>query len=87
MLGLLGPESSENNPPASNSNSFAPAAKGFRGHWSGATGSDYRVIEQWDSREDFQAWYDGQIVPKLPPGVEVTPPAVFDLHFEIVPKG
>ncbi len=62
------------------------AAKGFRGHWSGATGSDYRVIEQWDSREDFQAWYDGNIVPKLPPGVEVTPPAVFDLHFEIVPQ-
>jgi len=62
------------------------AAKGFRGHWSGATGSAYRVIELWDSREEYQAWYDGHIAPKLPPGAEVTEPQFFDLHFEITPQ-
>ncbi len=61
------------------------AASGFRGHWSGATGSGYRVIELWDSREDYQAWYDGHIVPNLPPGVEPAPPEFFDLYFEIKP--
>jgi heme-degrading monooxygenase HmoA len=32
------------------------AAPGFRGHWSGATVTGYRVIELWDSREDYQAF-------------------------------
>ena len=62
------------------------AARGFRGHWSGATGSGYRVIELWDSREDYQAWYDGNIAPNLPPGIEPTPPELFEAHFEIKPS-
>ncbi len=62
-----------------------PATHGFRGHWSGATGSGYRVIELWDSRENYQAWYDGNIAPNLPAGVEPAPPELFELNFEINP--
>jgi heme-degrading monooxygenase HmoA len=43
-----------------------PNTPGFRGHWSGATPSGYRVIELWGSREAFQAWFDGHIAPNLP---------------------
>lgn len=60
--------------------------QGFRGHWSGATNTGYRVIELWDSREDYQAWYDGNIAPNLPAGMEPTPPEIFDLNFEIRPE-
>lgn len=63
------------------------AAKGFRGHWSGATSSGYRVIELWDSQKDHQAWYDANIAPKLPPGIEPTPPEFFDAYYEITPQG
>lgn len=62
-------------------------AKGFLGHWSGATSSGYRVIELWDSREDHHAWFEGTIVPSLPPGAEVNQPEIFDAHFEIRPTG
>jgi len=61
-------------------------AKGFRGHWSGATDGGYRVIELWDSREDYQAWYDGTIAPNLPPGVEPEAPKFFEAHLEITPE-
>jgi heme-degrading monooxygenase HmoA len=63
------------------------AAHGFRGHWSGATGSSYRVIELWESREDHQAWYEGNVASNLPPGVEPTLPEFFEAHFVIAPKG
>ncbi len=62
------------------------AANGFRGHWSGATGPGYRVIELWDSREDYGAWYDGNIAPSLPPDIKPSPPEIFEAHFEIAPK-
>lgn len=61
------------------------AARGFRGHWSGATSSGYRVIELWDSREDCQAFADGKIAPKLPPGSALPPLEFFELNFEIKP--
>lgn len=58
-------------------------ARGFRGHWSGAASSGYRVIEVWDSREDCQAFADGNIAPNLPPGSELPPMEFFELNFEI----
>lgn len=60
-------------------------AAGFQGHWSGSTSSGYRVIETWNSREAYQGWYNESIAPNLPPGVEVTPPEIFELHFDIEP--
>jgi heme-degrading monooxygenase HmoA len=61
-------------------------SKGFRGHWSGTTSSGYRVIEVWDSRDDWQAWYEGHIVPNLPPGAEPNPPEFFELNLEVKPS-
>jgi hypothetical protein len=60
-------------------------ARGFRGHWSGATSSGYRGIELWDSREDYQAFADGNIAPDLPPGAELPPVEFFELNFEVKP--
>lgn len=61
------------------------AARGFRGHWSGATSSGYRVIELWDSHKDCQSFSDGNIAPSLPPGIEPPPLEFFELNFEIKP--
>jgi hypothetical protein len=61
------------------------AARGFRGHWSGATGSGYRVFELWDSREDCQAFADANFAPNLPPGFELPPLEFFELNFEVKP--
>jgi hypothetical protein len=62
-------------------------ARGFRGHWSGATRSGYRVIELWDSREDCQAFADGNIAPNLPAGIQPPLLEFFELNFEIKPAG
>ena len=61
------------------------AAPGFKGHWSGPTGSGYRVIELWESPDDWRAWYDGTVKPNLPPGVEATEPTFIDLTMELQP--
>ena len=60
-------------------------ARGFRGHWSGAASSGYRVIELWDSREDCQAFAEGNIAPNLPPGIDLPPLEFFELSFEVKP--
>jgi hypothetical protein len=60
-------------------------APGFRGHWSGATSTGYRVMELWDSREDCQAFADGNFAPNLPPGAELPPMEFFELTFEVKP--
>ena len=61
------------------------AAQGFRGHWSGAASSGYRVTELWDSREDCQAFFDHNIVPNFPPGIEPPHLEFFELNLEIKP--
>ncbi len=60
--------------------------QGFRGHWSGATGSGYCVVELWDSRDDWQAWFDTHVAPNMPPGVDVATPNFFELHAEVTPS-
>jgi heme-degrading monooxygenase HmoA len=60
-------------------------ARGFRGHWSGAASSGYRVTEMWDSREDCQAFFDSNIVPNFPPGIEPPQLEFFELNLEIKP--
>ena len=61
------------------------AARGFRGHWSGAARSGYKVTELWDSREDCQAFLDHNIVPNFPPGIEPPQLEFFELNLEIKP--
>ncbi len=60
-------------------------AAGFQGHWSGAVGNDYRVIELWESRQAFQAFEDGTIKPNLPPGVQLAEPEFIDLALAVAP--
>jgi len=62
-----------------------PTAQGFRGHWSGAAGSGYRVIELWDSPEDCQAFARSNIAPNLPPGIELPHLGFFELNLDINP--
>jgi heme-degrading monooxygenase HmoA len=60
-------------------------ARGFRGHWSGAASSGYRVTELWDSREDCQAFFERSILPSFPPGIEPPHLEFFELNLEIKP--
>ena len=60
-------------------------APGFQGHWSGPSGADYKVIELWESREAFQAWFDGTIKPNLPPGAQAAQPQFIDLTLAVQP--
>ena len=61
------------------------AAAGFRHHVSGPTEAGYRVIEVWESRDTFQAWFDGTIKPNLPPNVKVTDLVFLDAYLEVRP--
>jgi hypothetical protein len=58
-------------------------APGFRGHWSGPTGSAYRVIEVWESPDDWRAWYGETIAPKLPPGMAADEPTFLELTMTV----
>jgi len=60
-------------------------APGFVRHLSGATSSGYRVIEVWESREAWQAWFDGHVAPKLPPGMEPTTPEMIEVSLDVTP--
>ena len=63
------------------------SAEGFGGHWSGPTRSGYRVIEVWERREDWEAWFDGHVKPNLPPGAQPNEPEFFELNLEVKPRG
>lgn len=41
---------------------------GFVFQADGAIAGGWRVISVWNSREDFQRFYDSEIKPNLPPG-------------------
>lgn len=60
-------------------------APGFRGHWSGPMGSAYRVIEVWNSADDWRAWYNGTVAPNMPPGVAAEEPTFLDLTMTVEP--
>ena len=43
-------------------------AKGFRVHTNGPVADGWRVIEVWDSREDFEAWFEASVKPAFAEG-------------------
>jgi heme-degrading monooxygenase HmoA len=46
-------------------------AKGFISHTGGPNpGGGWRVIEVWETEEDSQAWFDGEVRPNLPPEIK-----------------
>jgi hypothetical protein len=47
------------------------AAKGFICHAGGPSpAGGWRVVEIWESEEDGRNWFDNNVKPNLPPGVE-----------------
>ncbi len=47
------------------------AANGFISHSAGPSPSGgWRVVEVWDSEQDGQAWFEQNVKPNLPPGIE-----------------
>ena len=45
---------------------------GFISHANGPRqGGGWQVVELWESKEDFERWYEASVRPNLPPGVEV----------------
>jgi quinol monooxygenase YgiN len=40
--------------------------KGFRLHTNGAVPDGWQVTEVWDSQDEFQAWFDGNVKPNFP---------------------
>ncbi len=52
---------------------------GFHAHFAQALDDGFAVHELWDSREQHEAWFEGNVRPKMPPGA--TPQVeVLELH-------
>jgi hypothetical protein len=46
------------------------AAPGFVFHANGPVDGGWNVTEVWESRENWDSWYEGTIKPNLPEGIE-----------------
>lgn len=47
------------------------ASKGFIAHAGGPNpGGGWRVVEMWETEEDGRRWFDHNVKPNLPPGIE-----------------
>ena len=46
-------------------------APGFLWHASGPSDGGWRVVEVWDTEEDWARWFEGTIKPMLPPDMNV----------------
>jgi hypothetical protein len=44
--------------------------RGFIFHANGPTDAGWQAIEVWESREDFDRWFNESIKPMMPPGME-----------------
>jgi heme-degrading monooxygenase HmoA len=60
-------------------------AKGFIVHTNGPVPGGWRVIEAWDSRTDFQTWFEASVKPAFPQGGP-TPTITFDELNEVVTR-
>lgn len=54
-------------------------------HADGPTDRGWRVVSIWDSREDFERFFDSAIRPNLPPGAP-SRDVVSDLRFVLLPN-
>ena len=61
----------------------ALAAPGFVAHVAFVGEGEFHVSEVWESRNDFQNWFDNNVKPNVP-GVEID--AVRDVHNVIIKK-
>ena len=51
---------------------------GFISHTAQITGDGVTVTEVWESREQWENWFNNSVKPHLPPGTP--PPTVTELH-------
>lgn len=61
------------------------AQKGLIVHADGPGHNGWRAISIWESREDFERFFDAAIKPNLPPGAPVRD-AVSELRYVLLPK-
>lgn len=54
------------------------ASEGFISHAATVTDDGVTVTEVWESREQWQQWFDSSVRPHLPPGAPE--PTVTELH-------
>ncbi|HEX6350724.1 MAG TPA: hypothetical protein VF160_15215 [Candidatus Dormibacteraeota bacterium] len=54
-------------------------------HADGPAEQGWRIVSIWDSRQDFQRFFDSAIRPNLPPGAQARD-AVSELRFVLMPE-
>jgi len=59
------------------------AAPGFVAHVAFVADGEFHVSEVWESRDDFQHWFDDNVKPNVP-GVQVD--ELLDVHNVVVKK-
>jgi heme-degrading monooxygenase HmoA len=59
------------------------AAPGFVAHVGFVVDGEFHVSEIWESRDDFQNWFDGNVKPNVP-GVEID--EVSEVHNVMIKK-
>jgi heme-degrading monooxygenase HmoA len=59
------------------------AASGFVAHVAFVGDGEFHVSEIWESRDDFQNWFDSTVKPNVP-GVEVD--GVTEVHSVVIKK-
>ena len=59
-------------------------AKGFVIHTNGAVPDGWRVVEVWNSRADFEAWFEAYVKPALPEGGPTPVVSVDELNDVVV---
>lgn len=55
-------------------------AKGFRVHTNGAVPDGWQVTEVWDSEDEFQAWFEGNVKPNFPPDAPAPEISMIELN-------
>ncbi len=56
------------------------SAKGFVSHANGPVPGGWRVIEVWDSEDDFNAWFEANVKPILPKDAPMPSVKLEQLH-------
>ena len=58
---------------------------GFVTHVDGPVNGDWQVVEVWDSREQFETWFENRVRPAFPEGAP-TPEMTFSEVNEVIAR-
>jgi hypothetical protein len=53
---------------------------GFLFQGDGPLDSAWQVVSAWESRKDFDRYFESHVLPYLPAGREITPPEIHELE-------